>query len=614
MSKRTRWGRAIGLFVPIGAVVGTVAVLAAESSVVVTASRLSEELDESLASVTVIERAEIDQLQARTLDELLRGVQGINIARQGGIGQPTSLYMRGGESDHVLWLIDGVRIGSVSAGIPAIQDLPIDSIERIEIVRGVRSSLYGPDAMGGVVQIFTRRDAGAAQTLRLTGGSNGNRQAALGWGAAANGWSVDLQASLLETDGTNACLGLPFPPGGGCFTSEPDRDGYENHSANVRIGYRSESGSTAEAFLQRAEADVSFDGSFLNRSDLVNQVAGFKAQHVWSDGWRSTLTLGRSWDESTSFSPAGDYTSTFDSQRDSATFQTDLEIAAGTLIFGADWLLDRVSSDVGFDVESRFNRAWFAQYTAGTDRWQWGVSGRSDDNEQFGSHQTGTVSLGYRPAPGWQWYASTGTAFKAPSFNELYYPGFSNPDLQPEKSRNVELGVKRREAWGRWSVSLYRNQVDDLVAYDVAIFRPNNIASALLQGAEGQVDWSVGALRLSHSLSWLQAEDRSAGFNRGRELPRRPNWSGKTSAHWQSGDWSFGTGVYWMGRRYDDLANSRELGSVVTVDLTSEWRATASLAMQLRIANAFDRRYETATLYPALGREFLLSVRYSTPR
>jgi outer membrane cobalamin receptor len=151
MSMITRWGRAIALLVPFG----TVCAWAAESSVVITATRLNEEFDESLASVTVIERAEIDRLQARTLDELLRGVEGINIARQGGIGQPTSLYMRGGESDHVLWLIDGVRIGSVSAGIPAIQDLPIDSIERIEIVRGVRSSLYGPDAMGGVVQIFT---------------------------------------------------------------------------------------------------------------------------------------------------------------------------------------------------------------------------------------------------------------------------------------------------------------------------------------------------------------------------------------------------------------------------------------------------------------------------
>ncbi|MFZ9904681.1 MAG: TonB-dependent receptor domain-containing protein [Steroidobacteraceae bacterium] len=613
MSNQTVLLRAIALSVSLAA--APLAATAADSAgVVVTATRLNEELDESLASVTVIERVEIDQMQARTLDEILRGIEGITIARQGGIGQPTSLYMRGGESDHVLWLVDGVRIGSVSSGIPAIQDLPVDSIERIEIVRGVRSSLYGPDAMGGVVQIFTRRGAGASQTLRLTGGSNGTRQAALGFGGSVNGWSLDLQASLFETDGTNACLGLPFPPGGGCFTSEPDRDPYENHNLNARVGYQFASGSSAEAFVQRAEADVAFDGSFLNRSDLVNQVAGFKAQHDWAQGWRSTLTLGRSWDESTSFSPAGDYTSTFNSRRDSATFQTDVSMAVGTLVLGADWLLDRVASDVGFDIDSRFNRAWFAQYTAGIDRWQWGVSARSDDNEQFGTHQTGTVSVGYRPSAGWQWYASAGTAFKAPSFNELYYPGFSNPDLKPEKSRSLELGVKRREAWGRWSVSLYRNEVDDLVAYDVAIFKPNNVASALLQGAEGQVQWTFGAMRFTHSLSWLSAEDRSDGFNRGRELPRRPNWSGKTSAHWQGNDWSLGSDVYWMGQRYDDLANSRQLGGVVTVDLSSEWRLTPALAMQLRVANAFDRRYETATLYPALGREFLLSVRYSTPR
>lgn len=617
MFKRLFFDRGCALSVPLTALSLSLACISqatADSSVVITATRLSEELDDSLASVTVLERAEIEQLQARTLDEVLRGVEGIHIARQGGIGQPTSLYMRGGESDHVLWLIDGVRIGSVSAGIPAIQDLPIDSIERIEIVRGVRSSLYGPDAMGGVVQIFTRRGAAASQTLRLTGGSNGTRQAAIGLGAGVNGWSLDLQGSLLETDGTNACLGLPFPPGGGCFTSEPDRDPYENHSVNARVGYQFASGSHAEAFVQRAEADVAFDGSFLNRSDLVNQAAGFKAQHEWAAGWRSTLTLGRSWDESTSFSPAGDYTSTFDSRRDSATFQTDISMASGTFVFGADWLLDRVASDVGFDVDSRFNRAWFAQYTAGVDRWQWGLSARNDENEQFGSHQTGTVSIGYRSSPGWQWYASAGTAFKAPSFNELYYPGFSNPELKPEKSRSVELGVKRREGWGRWSVSLYRNEVDDLVAYDVAIFKPNNVASALLQGAEGQLDWALGSIRFSHSLSWLRAEDRSGGFNRGRELPRRPNWSGKTSAHWQGSDWSLGSDVYWMGQRYDDLANSRELGAVVTVDLSAEWRASPSLAMQLRVANALDRRYELATLYPALGREFLLSVRYSAPR
>ncbi|MFM7708550.1 MAG: TonB-dependent receptor plug domain-containing protein [Gammaproteobacteria bacterium] len=210
--------------------------LLASDTVVVTASRLSESLDETLSSVTVIEREDIERLQARTLDELLAGVEGFSLTRQGGVGQPTSVFLRGGESDHVLWLVDGVRIGSVTTGIPVVQDLPIDSIERIEIVRGPRSSLYGADAMGGVVQIFTRRGSSAPSSLRVSGGSNGTTQLALSAGLGdATGW-LDLQASHLRTDGVNACLGRPFPPGGGRFTNEPDRDPYRNGSVNLRAG------------------------------------------------------------------------------------------------------------------------------------------------------------------------------------------------------------------------------------------------------------------------------------------------------------------------------------------------------------------------------------------
>jgi len=587
---------------------------AAESgaAVVVTASRLSEDLDAALSSVTVIERADIERLQVRSIDELLRGVTGISIARQGGMGQPTSLYMRGGESDHVLWLIDGVRIGSVSAGIPALQDLPIESIERIEIVRGVRSSLYGPDAMGGVVQIFTRRAAAAPHSLRMSAGSNGTRQAAASLGAGEAAWRADLQLSHLETDGTNACLGAPFPPGGGCFTNEPDRDPYENTSINLRLSHRGDSSST-ELFVQRSEADVAFDGSFLNRSDLVNQVAGFRWQSDLRAGWRSTLTLGRSWDESTSFSPTGSFTSTFDSTRDSASWQSDLETRHGTWVVGVDWLRDRVSSDVGFERDSRSNQALFTQYSTVINAWTAGLSLRHDDNEQFGSELTGNMGLGYRFESGLQIYGNVGTAFKAPSFNELYYPGFSNPDLEPERSLGMELGVKQRRTWGRWSLAAFRHEVDDLVAFDVATFRPNNIASARLGGLEGELAWLQGAWRLEQSVTWLQAEDRSAGTV-DRKLPRRPEWSGKTSVHWQSNSLQLGTSVNWAARRYDDLANTRELGSYATVDLTADWQATRLLALQLRVANAFDRAYELATWYPALGREVFLSVRYSAPR
>jgi len=261
---------------------------------VITANRTLNKLDETLSSVTVIERADIERSQARTLDELLVVVEGVAIARQGGIGQPTSVYLRGGESDHVLWMIDGVRIGSVTTGIPALQDLPLDTVERIEIVRGPRSSLYGADAMGGVVQIFTRRGSNGATSLRATTGSNGTRQLAAATGLGDDNAWLDLKVSHLETDGINSCLGRPFPPGGGCFTAEPDRDPYRNTSVNVAAGVRTASGATLEAFAQRADARVAFDSSFLNQSDLINQAAGIKWIAEPSSGWRSTVTAGRS--------------------------------------------------------------------------------------------------------------------------------------------------------------------------------------------------------------------------------------------------------------------------------------------------------------------------------
>jgi vitamin B12 transporter len=581
---------------------------------IITATRTLQALEDTLSSVTVIERIDIERSQARTLDELLAGVEGVAIARQGGIGQPTSVYVRGGESDHVLWIIDGVRIGSVTTGIPALQDLPLDTVERIEIVRGARSSLYGADAMGGVVQIFTRRGGGADRSLRVTAGSNGTRQLALSRGVGDESAWIDLQVSHLETDGINACLGLPFPPGGGCFTSEPDRDPYRNTSVNVGAGYRFDGGATLEAYAQRAKAQVSFDSSFLNQSDLVNQAAGVKFVAEPVSGWRSTLTAGRSWDESTSFSASASFTSVFNSSRDTVTWQNEWRAGAGNFLVGADFLKDRVESDVSYTRPSRDNLAAFVQYAFGFGLQDLALAARLDDNEQFGSNATGSLAWGMRLSDGLRVYASIGSAFKSPSFNELYYPGFSNPNLSPERALTTEIGFKQQLPWGRWSVSAYRSEVDDLIAFDVATFLPQNVSKASLGGLEGAIEWRGGPWRISQTLGWLSAEDRSQGFNRGRELPRRPAWSGRSSLEWSGARVDLGASVQFASRRYDDLANSRELGGYATVDLTGAWRVSSATEVQVRLANAFDRRYETATLYPALGREFFVTLRYRAPR
>ena len=582
--------------------------------VVVTAARLPQPLDAALSSLTVIQRADIERTQARTVEELLAGVEGLAIAGGGGLGKVTSVFVRGAESDHTLWLVDGVRIGSVTNGTPALQDLPLDTIERIEIVRGPRSSLYGADAIGGVVQIFTRRGGDAAPSLRLTTGSNGTHQgsAAVRLGGEA-AW-VDLQATHLQTDGINACLGLPFPPGGGCFTVEPDRDAYRNTSANLRAGYRFNASLQAEAFLQRAEADVEFDGSFTNESELVNQVAGVRLNGEFSQRWRSSLNLGRSWDESTSFLN-GRRGGVFDSQRDSLTWQNDVSFGErGTLVAGADVLQDRVQSTTRFVEDSRWNRAVFAQYDVGFGRQSVALSARIDDNEQYGSNATGSLAWGLRFEGGLQGYASIGNAFKAPSFNELYFPSFGNPRLAPERAVSGELGLKQTTGWGRWTLSAFASEVDDLIAFDSATFLPQNIARAQLRGIDGSVVWRGAGWRFEQSFTLLDAEDRSRGVPAGRELPRRPRASGRSTFGWTQGAWDLATSAQFAGRRYDDLANSRRLGSYAVVDLTAGWRMSSAVELQLRLANALDRQYQTAYLYPALGRELFLTVRYRAPQ
>src|SRR5688572_25040493 len=208
-------------------------------TIVVTGTRTAITVDDSLAAVEVIDREQIERSQARSLPELLRGRAGISLVNQGGLGKLTTLFMRGAESDHTLFLIDGVRVGSATSGLTALQDLPVELIERIEIVRGPRSSLYGSEAIGGVIQVFTRRNRdGVTPHLKLGGGSNGLREANGGIDIGfARGWfGVDYNHQ--SSDGIHACSGAGFPVFAGCFMDnpDPDRDGYENNAISLRAG------------------------------------------------------------------------------------------------------------------------------------------------------------------------------------------------------------------------------------------------------------------------------------------------------------------------------------------------------------------------------------------
>lgn len=610
---------AIALALPAIASAQTAADL---DQVVVTATRTPSTVADSLFPVQVIDRDAIERSQARSLPDLLRGRAGIDLGNQGGPGKLGTVFLRGTESDQVLVLVDGVRIGSATAGLVSFQDIPVDQIDRIEIVRGPRSSLYGSEAVGGVIQVFTRRDTGASTPrFRIGAGSHGLREASAGiGGGSARAWyGADL--AWQRTDGIDACRGTAGDPahpfGAGCFVDEPDRDGYRNASVNLRGGVDLGDTLKLEAHALRAEAFNAFDGSIFGGNEADNVQQAMSAKLAWTPSPRVAvdLQLGRSDDDSDNrfndHAGTTTHVGNFDTKRYTASLQGDVALAEGqSLSAGADWQRDRIDSNTGFDATGRDNTGVYVEYLGRFGAQQWQASVRSDDNGQFGNHATGSLGWGIGFADGFRLTATVGTAFKAPTFNDLYYPFFGNPDLKPESSRSANIGIAQHAARWNWTLDAYETRIDDLISYDSSIFLPNNIDKARIRGIEFTVDatlagWDLGA-QLSH------ADPRSdSGSTDGNWLARRARDTGRIDIDRAFGAFRFGATLNGAGRRYDDAANSVRLGGYATTDLRFEYAFADAWTLQARATNVFDRDYETVDWYNQPGREYGLSLRYA---
>ena len=581
----------------------------------ITAARTPQSNVDTLASVTVIDRAQIERLQARSVPEALRGVPGLNFSNNGGLGKVSSAFLRGTEADHLLVLVDGIRIGSVTLGQSAFQDIPIDQVERIEVVRGPRSSLYGADAVGGVIQIFTRKGGGAlTPRLRLGGGSHATQDYSAGVsGGGERGW-FNLGGSHLETQGFNACDPRSATLFAGCFAAEPDDDAYRNTGVSARAGYRLTDALSGEVHYLRGAGDNEYDGSIFsgNSTDFVQDVLGARVDWQVLPTWRMSLAGGRNRDLSDNYYQ-GVFLDTFDSERYSSTWQNDIALSAGQrLTLGADWLDDRVSSTTAYERDSRDNAGGFAQYQGRYGAHDLTLAARRDHNQQFGGYSTGSVAWGYRIAPDLRLMASWGSAFKAPTFNELYFPfGFGNPNLEPEESDSIELGLAGQHAGVDWSLNAYETQIDQLITFDSTTFAPANIAKTRIRGAEAVLGTTLGGWNLAINLTALDPENRGEGANRGNQLPRRAKLMGRIDADRALGRWRLGASLYGEGKRYDDLANNQSMGGFVTLDMRLAFAIDDDWTVEGKLANLLDKDYQTARLYREDGRNALLSVRYT---
>ncbi|GAA5162518.1 TonB-dependent vitamin B12 receptor [Viridibacterium curvum] len=569
---------------------------------VVTPNRVARTVDETLAPVTVITRKDIERQQAQSVLDVLTGMPGVTLANTGGPGKLTSLFLRGTNSDHVLIMIDGVKIGSATAGSAGLQDIPLEQIERIEIVRGPRASLYGSEAIGGVLQIFTRKGV-AKPAVSLGGGSRGtySGSAFAGVGDAAGLWA-SAGVTGGKTRSFNACGGAS----GGCFANEPDRDPYSNVSFNLRGG--ASVGEVVRGEVQYLQYDGSnnYDGGFQNESDTRTQLGSGKIDFTPLDVWRSGLTVAQQHDDNKSYKN-GAFTGRFLTRRDSASWLNDFTLAKGhTLVVGLDTMRDEVISTTAYTQKSRRNTGFAGQYLGKIGSASAELALRHDNNEQYGRHNTGSVAFGYAFAKALQVNAAYGTAFKAPTFNQLYFPGFNNPNLQPESARNREIGFKGELGVARWGVQYFDNRIKNLISGSP----PNNVLRSRIHGLELTSAAKFGKTNLGASATFQNPKDHSGGANEGNLLVRRPRQMARVDADQDIGD--FGVGLTWSarGRSYDNAANTTKLGGYSLWDLRTEYRYDKSLKLQLRIENLFDKRYETAYLYNQAGFGAFVTLRY----
>lgn len=587
--------------------------------IVVTAARAPEPEDQSFFSVTVLTRADIEARQALSVQDLLADLAGVNIDSTGGLGQQSSVFIRGADSDHTLLLIDGVRVGSATLGIAPFEIIPLEQIDHIEVVRGPRSTLYGSDAVGGVIQIFTRQASDPGATFggsAMTGSYDTHEFTGYLAGRGSQAWG-SLSGNVLTTQGIAACLPSAFA---GCFDPAAPQvpDGHQNRSGSLNAGVRLSDTTTLSADVLYTHGWTAFDGAgFDDRLDFQEKVFAAHLDQALGASWHLRLMAGRDQDDERDFldpTPVG----TFDTVRNSFSVQADGKLSPVLrLISGVDYEDVHVDSDTPFDVTSRTTRAGFSELHADFAAWSALAGARFEDNEQFGDHWTENLGLSRQLGAGVRFILTWGTAFRAPTFDELYFPGFGNPDLRPETSQSWEAGLDGGQGALRWSLHAYQTTIDHEISIDPLTFLPVNIDKSRIRGVELQGDWHSADWVVGGQLTGLEPLNISPGPEYDDLLPRRAQQNASLSvrrlihtAPSGNADGSFGVVARWQGRRYDDLANTLPMGGYLTVDLLSQWRLDRSWTLEARAANVFDRSYQTAAYYAQPGRSYGVTIRY----
>ncbi len=590
------------------------AAVGAASSVVITAGRQTQAAKDVLADNVVITAEDIAKSGAASVVDLLQQQRGIEIARNGGPGTTASVFMRGGNNAQNVVLIDGVRIGSSTTGGATWSSIPLSQIDRIEVVYGPLSSLYGADAMGGVIQIFTKKGTGVLSPTVSAGlGSYGTRKLQAGiFGSVANNLSLSLNAGHEESEGFSATKPTAD------FGYNPDKDGYKLDSFNGRLVWELSKGYELGASILHSRNNAQYD-SGLNREDrsisTLETIAVF-GRGKFTDNWTASLQVAKATDKGATESVTSTkYSySQISTVQDSLSFQNDIRIGKDTLQVIAETREENVDTPTLALNGKRTTNSFAASYVFKQDAHLASASIRNDRSSQYGSNTTGSIAYGYRFTDALRVNASYGTSFRAPTFNELYYPNYGVATNKPEKAKNAEIGAYFEQGDTQLSAVYYQNKATDLLISAGSADCPagytfgcaRNVNKATLSGLSIGGSTRFADLTLRGSIDFQNPKDDTTG----KRLARRSKQHGTFAAEYALPSAKIGVETIFSGERFDDAANSRTLASYQLLNLYASYEIAKNTTVLARWNNALNKDYELAKGYATAGSNVFVGVNY----
>ena len=555
----------------------------------ITGNRQVEARSDSSSANTVFTRDDIDRLQPTSLTDLLGRVPGVQVARSGGRGGLPGIYIRGTKSAQSLVLVDGQRMANATSADSNLQYLNIDQIERVEVLRGSRSVIYGSDAIGGVIQIFTRRGADQAPQLRLHSaiGSYGSSQNSVGVSGGDTQTRFNLSAALENTAGINRTT-VSYPV-------DNDQDAYRNKSVSLNVSHTLsdslEVGISAIKNNGKTELDAMYGQKGYSDFD-ISSIASFVDAQL-TERWNSRLELGHSENREKTRDKLSPDIYSFNTYRNSLNWQNNLTLDdQNSLILGADAYEDSVRSNTNFDKDSRWNRAAFIQHRFAGDYFSTELGLRHDSNQQFGSNNTWSASLTVPLNANNDVLLSYSEGFRAPTFNDLYYPDYGNPALKPEHSKSYEVQWRSQlNDSSRLETSLYRTDIRDAIVADTQWVQ-QNIGAARITGFESALQQEWFGWQSSLGIAIIDPRDRETGHT----LSRRARRTLSLDLDRQFDQ--FGVGASWqaVSSSYNDEQNQQPIAGYGLLGVRGNWRVSPEVKLDLKLDNLLDKTF-TRALY-----------------